>query len=221
MVQMPEPGQTFNISQLTAATGLSRRTIHFYVQSEMIPPPEGSGRYAVYTEEHFLKLLAIQMMKTTTHLRLRGIREILDPLTLDELRQLVRKQLGQSGGGEGGLHGGPPAPTLKGSRSMLVSRMELGEIDDASELTLEEEVGALERPAPMMPAGFLRDSAPREDIGSAGPPSDAMEMQESFNTWTRLSITKDLEIHFRPTGDSRFLRNVTRLVQSARRLFKK
>ena len=63
MTKMPEPGQTCNISQLTEATGLSRRTIHFYVQSEMIPPPEGSGRYAVYTETHCLRLLAIQLLR--------------------------------------------------------------------------------------------------------------------------------------------------------------
>ncbi|MCZ6767552.1 MAG: MerR family transcriptional regulator [bacterium] len=230
MVQLPELDQTFSISQLTAATGLSRRTIHFYVQSGMIPPPTGSGRQAIYDVEHCLRLLAIRRLKESTHLRLQGIREILDPMGLGELRELVRKQLGHSVDVDESAEHAPPAsqpgdmsPTARSSLSLRMLKSYLEEpAEDVAALDLQED-GTPDRPATLMPGGirralsFLGDRSGQSDE----PSTDLREIQGDLNTWKRITITDDLEIHFRPGGNSHFLRNVTRLVSSARRLFKK
>lgn len=42
----------YSIGEIADAASVSRRTIRFYVQSEVIPPPVGLGRYCYYTEEH-------------------------------------------------------------------------------------------------------------------------------------------------------------------------
>ena len=42
----------YNIETLARLTGLTRRTIRYYVQRELIPKPEGGGRGHYYTDEH-------------------------------------------------------------------------------------------------------------------------------------------------------------------------
>ncbi len=42
----------YNIETLANMTGLTRRTVRYYVQRELIPKPEGGGRGYYYTDEH-------------------------------------------------------------------------------------------------------------------------------------------------------------------------
>jgi DNA-binding transcriptional MerR regulator len=51
---------TYSIGSLADAAGVSRRTVHFYVQRQLLPPPEGLGRGALYTDEHLARLLEIK-----------------------------------------------------------------------------------------------------------------------------------------------------------------
>lgn len=52
-----------NIGQLAELTGVSRRTIRFYIQNGLLPPPLGAGRGHYYTEEHLRDLLRIKTLK--------------------------------------------------------------------------------------------------------------------------------------------------------------
>jgi DNA-binding transcriptional MerR regulator len=54
------PGRTYSIGALAVAAGISRRTVRFYVQRELLPPPDGLGRGATYGEEHLARLLQIK-----------------------------------------------------------------------------------------------------------------------------------------------------------------
>lgn len=82
--------KTYSIAELEKLTGLSRRTIHFYTTERLLPPPTGAGSSAAYTEEHLLRLKLIGEMKKS-HLRLSGVREALDAMSLDEMRALAKK----------------------------------------------------------------------------------------------------------------------------------
>ena len=46
----------YDIQELVKASGVPRRTIHFYVQQGILPPPEGAGLGARYSEEHLNRL---------------------------------------------------------------------------------------------------------------------------------------------------------------------
>jgi DNA-binding transcriptional MerR regulator len=50
----------YNIETLARLTGLTRRTVRYYVQRGLIPKPEGGGRGHYYTDEH---LRLIEMIK--------------------------------------------------------------------------------------------------------------------------------------------------------------
>jgi len=54
------PRVSYSIGDLSAAAGVSRRTLHFYVQRRLLPPPLGRGRGARYTDEHLARLLEIK-----------------------------------------------------------------------------------------------------------------------------------------------------------------
>lgn len=53
-------GRSYSIGALAAAAGVSRRTVRFYVQRDLLPPPDGLGRGAQYTEAHLARLLQIK-----------------------------------------------------------------------------------------------------------------------------------------------------------------
>ena len=50
----------YNIETLAKLTGLTRRTIRYYVQRELLDPPEGGGRGSFYTDVHLERLKKIQ-----------------------------------------------------------------------------------------------------------------------------------------------------------------
>ena len=52
--------RTFSIGSLAEAAGVSRRTVRFYVQGELLEPPVGLGRGSHYTEAHLARLMQIK-----------------------------------------------------------------------------------------------------------------------------------------------------------------
>ena len=86
-----ESGQLYTISQLEEVSGVPRRTIHFYVKEGLLPSPGGRGRSARYAETHRLRLRLVELLKESTHLRLQGIREYIEPLSLDELQMEIQE----------------------------------------------------------------------------------------------------------------------------------
>ena len=82
--------ETYDIQQLVQESGIPRRTIYFYVQQGLLPPPEGAGLAAHYTREHLLRLQLIPALRAQG-LRLDEIREKLQALSLQDLEQLLSK----------------------------------------------------------------------------------------------------------------------------------
>jgi DNA-binding transcriptional MerR regulator len=78
----------YTIAELTERTGVNRRTIHFYVQQGLLPPPEGAGLGARYSDEHLLRLQAIPLLRRQG-LRLDDIRAQLAGLDRPGLQAVV------------------------------------------------------------------------------------------------------------------------------------
>jgi DNA-binding transcriptional MerR regulator len=53
----------YSIQELSEQTNLPRRTIHFYVQQGILPPPEGAGVGTRYADEHILCLKIIPLLR--------------------------------------------------------------------------------------------------------------------------------------------------------------
>jgi DNA-binding transcriptional MerR regulator len=77
---------TFDIQGLVNASGVPRRTIYFYVQQGLLPPPQGAGLAAYYTSAHLLRLQLIPVMRGKG-LRLDEIRQRFGEMTEEDMRQ--------------------------------------------------------------------------------------------------------------------------------------
>lgn len=80
--------QMYSIGQLQAETGATRRTIHFYVQQAILPPPSGAGPRAAYDEIHRLRLLAVPKLKAAGW-RLDQIRTFFQRAALSTIARVV------------------------------------------------------------------------------------------------------------------------------------
>lgn len=77
----------YSIQDLCEQTSLPRRTIHFYVQQGILPPPDGAGVGARYNENHLLCLKLIPLLRRKG-LKLDDIRVRLQGLDESALRAL-------------------------------------------------------------------------------------------------------------------------------------
>jgi DNA-binding transcriptional MerR regulator len=55
--------EEYTIGELSELGGVSRRTVRYYVQEGLIPPPAGLGRGAHYRREHLEALLRVKSMQ--------------------------------------------------------------------------------------------------------------------------------------------------------------
>jgi DNA-binding transcriptional MerR regulator len=90
------PELHYSITELEKLTGLGRRTIHFYIKEGVVPPPEGLGSTAKYVETHYLRLRLIKYLQRT-HLKLSGIKEFLDSMQIEDMRDYLGKAETNSG----------------------------------------------------------------------------------------------------------------------------
>lgn len=81
-----------SIQDLCERTGLPRRTIHFYIQQGLLPPPTGAGPGARYDDCHLLRLRLIPRLRQMG-LRLDQIRDRFQDADLPAL-QAIEQQLG-------------------------------------------------------------------------------------------------------------------------------
>ena len=65
----------YTIQELMEASGVPRRTIYFYCQQGILPPPSGAGQAARYTETHLARLKMIPQLRAQGH-RLDDIRDL-------------------------------------------------------------------------------------------------------------------------------------------------
>ena len=77
--------ERYRLAELVEITGVTQRTIRFYIAEGLLPPPEGAGPAAVYTAAHRDRLALINSLKER-YLPLKEIRRRLATLTEDEVR---------------------------------------------------------------------------------------------------------------------------------------
>jgi DNA-binding transcriptional MerR regulator len=78
----------YTISELADAAGVTPRTIRYYTAEGLLPPPDTRGRYALYGDEHLLRLQLIARLKDA-YLPLGEIKARTDQLDAEQLRRLL------------------------------------------------------------------------------------------------------------------------------------
>jgi DNA-binding transcriptional MerR regulator len=86
-----ERGRTWSLAELTDETGVSVRTVRFYISEGLLPPPLNPGPRASYSQVHYDRLALIDRMKAD-YLPLKEIRRRLDELSEDEIHRLASEK---------------------------------------------------------------------------------------------------------------------------------
>ena len=80
---------TFSLNELASRCGYSPRLVRRYIEQGLLPPAQIRGRGAYYTAVHMDRLRAVDVLKTRGQLRISEIRQVLDNLSGDEIRQVA------------------------------------------------------------------------------------------------------------------------------------
>lgn len=80
----------YSISVLADKAGVTPRTIRYYIDEGLLPPPGTTGRYATYSEEYLIRLRLIKALQDA-HLPLKEIGRLIYPLNKEEIHELLTK----------------------------------------------------------------------------------------------------------------------------------
>ena len=85
-------GSQYSITDLEKMTGIKPRTIHYYIKERLIPSAAVAGGGAFYNDEHVMRLNLIKEMQRS-HLKLSGIREALNGMSVSEMEKLYERAI--------------------------------------------------------------------------------------------------------------------------------
>ncbi|MDL4773390.1 MULTISPECIES: MerR family transcriptional regulator [Thermomonosporaceae] len=74
--RMGAPGREYRIGELARAADVPIRTLRYYQERKLLPPPRRTGRIGLYSEDHLARLRMIGNLLERGH-TLEGIRELL------------------------------------------------------------------------------------------------------------------------------------------------
>ena len=194
------------ISELSALSGLSVRTIRYYLAQGLIPVAGKEGPATRYPEATLARLRLINRLRDA-HLPLAEIRKQLLALSDDQAIALA----------------GTPAEPEPAGTALDYVRSVLG--GSRSELSPQPSVihAALAMPAPAsevpQPRRMLlrRATLDAPSVDAAAAP-DATTSFGQRSQWERVAITSDIELHLRRPLSRRDNRLVERLIAFARQL---
>jgi Ca-activated chloride channel family protein len=83
--------QRWKLDELARQAGVSSRTVRYYVQRGLLPPPVFRGRDTAYAQEHLIRLQAIRRLQER-FLPLDAIQRELAQRSLTELQALAKGQ---------------------------------------------------------------------------------------------------------------------------------
>ncbi|MBI9050776.1 MAG: MerR family transcriptional regulator [Anaerolineaceae bacterium] len=83
----------FTLDDLVNISGLTIRTIRFYIQEGLLDGPDARGRFSIYSQRHLDRIEVIKLLKGF-RLPLHEIRDLLSSMTPDEIKQIYNPKSG-------------------------------------------------------------------------------------------------------------------------------
>jgi len=192
---------SYSLSDLCSVSGVTPRTVRYYVSQGLLRPPTGSGPAARYDDGHRDRLRMIRRLQRD-HLPLAEIRSRLDALTDAEVAGLLAE----------------PAPPMD-SAADYIARLLAG-----------RGVVPAPRPAPPPgpPIALQRAMASSPErllaMHAGVAPPDGVPVTEpeppARATWERVTLSPDLELHIRRPLTREDARRVDRLIGLARQILR-
>jgi DNA-binding transcriptional MerR regulator len=206
------PDDPYSITDLARLSGVTPRTVRYYVAQGLLPSPEQAGPNTRYGEGHLARLRLIRRLQQE-HLPLAEIRGRLARLTDDEVEGLV------AAGTERPIEP-TPAQALLFVQDLMAQSGVKPRVAMARDVPLARASAVYE---PQIPDGYpqpsLPASAPVAPSLPAMVPSEPRGPGIDRSTWERHALSPDVELHVRRPLDRRSNKRVEQLIRIARELF--
>ena len=182
----------FDLKTLCDDTGVSPRTVYFYIQQGLLPPADGAGRGARYSQVHRDRLRLIRQLQDQ-FLPLAEIRKQIEGLSQNELTQLAERA-------EDRADAQPPQQQSAADyiRSVLSGH---------------------DTPEAERAARAARDSASARTTPPTTPITAHVSPGER-SQWERIALAPEIELHVRRPLSRGMNRKLERLLELARALMK-
>jgi DNA-binding transcriptional MerR regulator len=202
--------ENLTLEDLVSQSGLTLRTLRFYIQEGLLQGPDTHGKFASYSRQH---LDRIEMIKRLKNLRLpiKEIRHLLNNMTTEEIKKLRKYQeiLNQNLGTNINKVNEEKQIAQPGISAMEYIR------------NLERSHGEIQS---VYEKNTTRPSAPQQPTSNLKPKpvykNQILAMNEE-ETWKRYVIDEGIELNVRGIKDVDDELKVRKLIEYARALFGK
>lgn len=197
------------IEDLAKRSGVSLRTLRYYIQEGLLPGPDTQGKYARYSQAHLDQLELILRLKRL-RLPLNEIRHLLENMTLDEIRQVRQFQniLNRNLPGLGADTPGELNVSDSNSSALdYIRSLQIGQSSLRSITNSPSEYPQVQRGNQFSPAHISK----KEQLSNG-----SAELQ----SWSRLVVREGVELHIRTKEVAKMKNEIDQLIQFARKIFR-
>ncbi len=211
--------QHYTIGELAKAADTTPRTIRYYTAEGLLPPPDARGRYALYNDDHLVRLQLIARLKES-FLPLHEIRARIAPLPTEQVRQLLEEGHDDSAPSSAADYvsavlrdsrpAAPPAPIQPSSRPIMQLREE------------PQTYSPVPAAPPSFPLGYHTPQPASSGVrhGTA-PPQFSEERNVEDERWRRVTLAPGVELHLREPLAAEWQERIAQLIAMAHKLFER
>jgi DNA-binding transcriptional MerR regulator len=197
------------IQELANEAGVTTRTIRYYVEQGVLPPPD-RGRPAEYTGEHVYLLDLIRQLKEQ-FLPLEEIRDMMQRLTTEQLQEIIAAA----------PHKKKETRTLSSAADYIAGVLRAGstrqQMKEAAPAPPAFAQASATQAMPPASAPLARP-APSQARKAPATRQDQAAYIDQPATWQRVTLAPGIELHYAQSGDAHHTETVARLLDAARHI---
>ncbi len=204
--------EEYTLEDLENMSGLSIRTLQFYIQEGLLPGPDTRGKFARYSQNHLDTIRFIDRLKKV-HMPLKQIRHLLETMSNDDIERIIQSQKGGNL-----IFSSPQLFNQEDDEGKMKGDQKRSSALDYI-LSLENLQGSLEihemdnryygPPAPSRPPATLKEAPP------------TIQSLKSGDTWQRIHLADGLELQVREPMSKEKEQVVKELIEITNKLFSK
>lgn len=197
------------IQELANEAGVTTRTIRYYVEQGVLPPPD-RGRPAEYTSEHVHLLDLIRQLKEQ-FLPLEEIRDMMQRLTTEQLREIIAAA----------PHKKKETQNLSSAADYIAGVLQAGSTRQQMKEAAPAApplARAAATPAFQAAPAPLPHPAPSQVRTAPATREDSTAYIDQPATWQRVTMAPGIELHYTLSGDAHHTETVARLLDAARHI---
>lgn len=213
------------ISDLARQTGVSVRTIRYYIMEGLLPSPQVRGRYSVYDEEYLHRIKLIKILKDA-YLPLSKIRELLSNLTPDEIKSTLENYRKEPPALNVPLPTAPPKKVMEGLSAQEYIRRVKEAQGLPSKPAVLHQADQIEEHYLQAAPDFKRnpETSGAEEIETGDTPDwlrtlspltedEEAETDWAQNRWVRIEVSPGIELNIRQDIYERRRHHIQRLLK--------